>query len=900
MEKYTVRLQRGAPLSADEWRALEAGAVANEKDAEVRRALSGTVAELLENRPAQDRGPPPPLVALAPEQYARLRAGFYPESAAPRESGAGAPQKRSGKDRAGGKNRAQAIRQQNLTKQLDRLAADLAAAFPRTKPRDAPRDLPKLAADVRRFLSHDIGEVRCLALVLCIRACTGQATANESAVLELDVAVQRFLETRWSEGKDAEDPSRPLSMAPQAKTDLADEFARMRSRWAFDGVRLSLVCPRALWYTAYDPCLARPPVRTRSNQRATLEALFRLCADRAPFLLMNSSPPGSGKSALLAPIAERFARKDAEAGCELYICACQGPTGVSQFAQALIGASLTFSYVCLDAEALKISQQRRDQKSASAIYVGTPDAIERLLLTHEPDQRRGLLVMDEPTYGADVPGSPAGRAAMRLLAGLLPENRRVLFLGATLPRPDALPGLAAWFGRVVEVPADAESIQIACAVVTETGRRVLPHHGCRDAQALGLVAQQLTAAPFMARIITASDLVDLAARLPPGALAEPDLRARLNASAESLRPAALVRTAQELLQGAADLLAEDPGAVGALCTPPAETAPPPPLDRLAMEGAGPATMVVDTEPEETALRIGAPLLARMAQEGIAEAAPLYEAYAAAQERAARRGQAQERRRARGGGGGKRRSGGGGGGGLRDRHGAGGGAGADEADKASPETPHESSEEEAPCLEFPPKFQIGTRAHLAAFGGDLGGARLPAEPSLVPQLQGVPDVYQLLLLAGLAVLTNRGSLGKARAYQAEALRRAAAGQLALVVTDHTGCYGTNLVLAEVRLTPRFCAVASLQTVEQAGGRLGRVGLSYSGRLVLPDATAAALLADFHAGPGSRSPEAAHMEAAFAEAAASAESRKAELLLLNEKARAAPPRPRARKLRVDDDP
>jgi hypothetical protein len=167
------------------------------------------------------------------------------------------------------------------------------------------------------------------------------------------------------------------------------------------------------------------------------------------------------------------------------------------------------------------------------------------------------------------------------------------------------------------------------------------------------------------------------------------------------------------------------------------------------------------------------------------------------------------------------------------------------------------------LGFPDWAQVGTTAHRAHFGS-RGPARAKVTTAHVPQCN-VSDAVQLLLLAGVGILSRRAV--PCAIYQAEVWRRASAGQLAVSITDHAACYGANMILSTVIITPAFAAVASLATIEQAGGRLCRVGITYRGTLILPTATANALLAYVQGNAaGIPNTEAANMEAAFTAAIA----------------------------------
>ena len=748
-------------------------------------------------------------------------------------------------------------------KHTDKLVADsaksLAAAFGALPGGEGP-----LPSELGRFLSHEIFEVRLLTLALCARAIASAPASHDVSekALELDAAIQKFLRTSGL-GISLLNPAEALPPSPAALEDLRAELAVMRARVPFDGAQLAARCPRAIWYTAFDLCLPRPPIFTRENQRKTLEALVECAKDGDPFLLINRAPPGAGKSALLVPIAELLVGAGEHGtACELYVCAGQGAPGCVQFMQALYGASITFSYAYVQDARLQLRRQHRDRSGRSDIYVGTADAIHLLLTTHEPEKRRGWLIVDEPTYGSDIEGSPACRETMRLLAALEPHNRRVVLLGATIPSPAALGGLVAACGgeRLVEVGGDSESIQMGLAVHTTEGVRVLPHHGCRTPAQLRQVAGELPTQPFFARMYTVADLVEMAATLRALGGEGPDLHESFG-DVEGLRPAMVVRQACRVLLAAAASLEGD--ALAAFCAPPPPSNPPVDPSLLAVGGgSGRPTLLVDVDPEGLAMRIGAPLLEAMERDGLPSVDDLYGRYAARCAALDSKQAADERRKTKGlrdhqNAPGKR------GGGLRDLHGAGEASDAPRPQAAAAPCGGGEDEVDTPRLEFPQQYQIDTVEHRERWGAAAPqGATLrrPVEASLVPRCN-VPDFLQLLLLAGVGVLSSQANAAGCRQYQAEVLRRAGEGRLALVIGDHMLCYGANLVLDAVWLSSVFCELASVKTLEQAGGRLCRVGLTYSGCLVLPPEAARALLAAFHAGAGAPSAAAPNNEKAF---------------------------------------
>jgi hypothetical protein len=176
------------------------------------------------------------------------------------------------------------------------------------------------------------------------------------------------------------------------------------------------------------------------------------------------------------------------------------------------------------------------------------------------------------------------------------------------------------------------------------------------------------------------------------------------------------------------------------------------------------------------------------------------------------------------------------------------------------------------LNFPEWAQVGTAAHRARFGVPRDrSADVICRAAIRPEsvVRGAVDIdTQTLLLAGIGILSTRAVT--CAAYAAEVWRRASTGQLAVILTDHSACYGANMFTGTVIITEAFARAASTATLEQAGGRLCRVGLTYRGLLVLPDAAADQLFADIRNGTAA-TVEAANMELEFGAALARATHR-----------------------------
>jgi hypothetical protein len=592
---YMVSFEHARRLTVPEWLAVERGQV-SENVREVNAALLALVDEIEGHRtPARSAST---FAVLCDELYGTLveTTGLSRYTMAP-------PNKKSPKLKA-----ADAIRMKASVKRVE-----------------AERDEFKIAASkgslfIKRFLSNDLYEVRGLVLMWYAQCLIAQTDTN--AANELDVVIQKFLTPAM--GRRYINPAKLAAPSPAMLVDLNWWHRRLRSVHPFNGVQLAVMRPQVVWRTMYDNCLPTPPICARENQRNTMTALADYAARRVSFILLNRAPPGAGKSALLVPIARLLARPgtpDIEK-LDLYVCAGQGLAGVIQFMQALYGAGIPFAAVCVEHEKLQIVRQHSNRSGACRVFVGTADAI--CLLATQPT-RRGWLIIDEPTYGADVAGSDTTAALMRLLAKLPAINRRVVLLGATLPIPADMPNIMAHFGNTfTEIDGGQDAIQIACDVRTDAGAPVHPHTGCTSGAHITATLAKVATKPFFARMYDAKTLVNMcAAGASAGASAGlPDLAARF-ASAANLKPEVVARTTNELL---AFMATQTSAVITAVSTPARATSDP--LSFAALFTTAPTghqAMIVDVDPLAFAMRECAPLLATIRRAGIPTANDMYTA-----------------------------------------------------------------------------------------------------------------------------------------------------------------------------------------------------------------------------------------------------------------------------------
>lgn len=716
------------------------------------------------------------------------------------------------------------IRIAHSKEKLDAIGKDISSAVVRSL---------KIPQQLDRFLHNSIYDVRGLILMLLSKQQSDEIAANE-----LDVAIQKFLEP--CNGKSYMESTNIIESSSFMMTDLRKCLEQMRLKFPFDGVKLAVSHPHIIWHTQYDACLLIPPIRARTNQIRTIEALLKFAKDKNPFVILNNAPPGSGKSALLIPIATIAINNETE----LYVCAGQGSVGMIQFMQALCGAGIIFSSVFIENQELQIVQQHTNRKAMCHVFVGTADAIWQML---KSPSRCGWLVIDEPTYGSDIAGSVATLDIMKLIADLEPINRRVIMFSASLPSADKLPLIMAHFSnRVVEISGNSDSVQMACEVRTHEGDRVLPHTNCKSSAELLKVIASIVSKPFLVRMYNIEIIVMLCNALNA---ARPQIEPKSDeildihkcfqahanllpsikntfSSAKNLMPDVVKSTLLLILNYISLQTSEIIKAVCAYnLTEIVSEQHAGDINKMIPSDLGTIgvfsyqTMIVDTDPIDFS-RTSFDSLLKLIDTTSSEMYKIRDAKISSSEKNAA---AVEKRKKKGS--------------SKNNE--------DEDDdhkkKGSKNSKDDSREDDTKAsivLKFPNFAQIGTLAHQQRFAK-------PQDPAVkatmnreikvrhyvtnIPQCN-VPDDIQLLLLSGVGILSNRAI--KCPIYRSTVWNLASEGKLAYVVTDHTGCYGANLLISTIIVTERFAAVASPATIEQAGGRLCRVGLTYKGLIMLP--------------------------------------------------------------------
>lgn len=612
------------------------------------------------------------------------------------------------------------------------------------------------------YIKHEIIEIRAIILMHLLN------TVNTNTG-ELDIIVQKFIKVSNNNCKHFIDPVRTKNIEPDAIKHLTEELTKFRTKFTFDGVSLALSNPKIFWTTKYDMCLPNPPIRCRKNQQQTLNAIDEVKGNEDSFLIVNRSPPGSGKSTLLVPIIKMYNKNRTT-----YVCAGQGKTGVIQFMQALYAASIPFANIFIDSKKNLITDYQHSVKDKTKcnVFIGTPDAIiaalklEKLRDTTREEKFSGWIIVDEPTYGADIADSPACNQLMELIHSI-PENaKHLILLSATLPDLTLLPSITSNYNSKYQISGSNDSIQLTCDLVSDTGFKMMPHHDTLDSKVFKTIADKVKINPFLARFYSASNLIEMSNHIK--------CPIPLN-NADDFKPENIKNLSINLLEQLS-------------VTPPAT-----PMEKIPYKSSiSPyMTMIVTTKPTEYALEKYSDIIAEL-KTVYGSANKIYQNYLKLVKQNEKELEIKNRQK-----------------------------------KSADQEQHDDPQ--VIDLGFANEFQVNTKAYCQKHGITMEKYREYVNISLI-QNTDETDELQLLLMAGIGVLSSEPV---SDLYKDQVMNLMTDGRLAYVITDHTGCYGVNMMVNTVIIERDFAAIASIATIEQAGGRLCRIGLTYSGTLILPE-------------------------------------------------------------------
>lgn len=648
------------------------------------------------------------------------------------------------------------------------------------------------------LLNHPIVEVRGLALITMIQKISSRSDANE-----IFIAIHKFLQ--FGNGKSFLNPDQISTPSSNMLADIAFHLNEMVHKYPFDGIFLAKTSPSIIWKTKYDSCLTKKSIAPRENQRNTLSALMTLISADKSFIIRNHAPPGAGKSSLFVPIANLFNSNNKDSLKSLYICAGQGIAGVMQIVQSFVDLDEPCHIISLASDAATniITIGTHNQKNR--IYIGVASAIISVI------RQEDWLIMDEPTYGADMCAENMCAENMSLLAKLDRKNHHIILMGATIPPSCMLLDITKTFtGNLYEVSGSEDSIQISCNVRTINGLAVLPHTGSTSSKELAIVVSKIRKNPFFLRMYTINTICQIVHLMKDANCTNlPDINAIFN-DPKNLNPCGVVSTVLTVLELLCHQTDDIVKHVSMANKNPEYL--PFSFDNLSTCHIHSQFLIVDVNPMHFAL-VHFKHLSESIIKAIGSVRTLYAKYEKQTSIVGKNISDELRRKEKGQ--------------ARDKH-------EDERD-----------ERDVISLNFPKWAQIGTIAHWKKFNSDASQGDITEFRKYIPsedfKLCNVSDDIIILLLSGVGILSNQI---QCTIYRSEVINRANLGQLAYVITDHTGCFGMNFQVATVIITEEFAKIASPATIEQAGGRLCRVGITYEGTLILPHNAVEKILSELH--------------------------------------------------------
>lgn len=539
----------------------------------------------------------------------------------------------------------------------------------------------------------------------------------------------------------------------------------------------------------------------------------------------------------------------------------------------------------------------KDRTAAQAKLASAMAEIKAL----QEAKSRYVAFLDEPTMGADHPGSLPLLANMGLLPHLPP---RVILSSATMPALDNLPTIVGYFQHkypgIVLDTIKSNEIQIGCKVQTYNGEVVVPHGGVTKCKQLRRVVASIEQSPVMGRLYPPQIAHQLWSRLDGKLVGLVDLpkafgdvnnltlnRVRqmsmdmLGQLADSGKTVLVRKACRVGFLGQLTAAHKDthgPESKGLIKSPSGETSVSARGDRIPTnEQVGLVTRsatgvnfgLLGTKqahrfPHMSLITTNDPLAFAQTSFGnlVADINQSIHSFDNMMDKYRQAHELWDKQRKR----------------LEDS-------------KFKTKQQDQLSQQQqelkgvAPKIGFPGWAQINTAEHLKAYA--RGKTLVPGEIRLDQVLEHIdwasfktPDWVSLLLMAGVGIYApsnellngppDKDGFQPLSPYTHTVLAMAAAGSLAYLVSDISISYGTNYPIYRVFVTPDFGASNGINTLLQVLARAGRVGKSWSAEAFLDDETAAKLLA-YVSDPehSSAHQEAENMEIAFTQLAGSAE-------------------------------
>ena len=649
--------------------------------------------------------------------------------------------------------------------------------------------------------------------------------------------------------------------------DLETKLDALKEIFQFKGIKVYRHAPQLLVRCKFDIAVPTRSIRPYPHQAQVIDILnanFETGVCMGYVAMTNS-----GKTCTAVALAKLVQQKRSDpkySDLQLIFC-CNLPAVKDQVAQwtfnvANVADPVPFGIGCIDSRGPRVVNSFNCKSDAERIVIVCSPDVAKGLLSADGASEKYIVFHDEPTVGADVPGSSLLKQNVETMAC---PSKWTIWSSATLPSCDQMaPFIDIARAKFPDVKVEyvySNRIQIGCDIYTYSGDVVVPHLGCKTREELTTTIEKIKAKPFLGRPYTPNvveTLVRLMIRHNISGI--PDIDTLFD-DVDNLVADKMRETAMMLLEV---LATQSDAVIEAICASPITAHR---LMKSAPEAVASTDEVFDWEEEDkpeckvtSSLvfnRLGTTEAHKFLQPTlIASADPMNFALAnfadlideifkrvrsvkklySEFERKLSEWQAQYDRIEKDVGSAAKQ---------RDREAPKMGSADDEISRRK-----QALEENRPTLTFPEHLQINTLPHITQ---NAKGTNVIINPQFVRSPIDttkididkivVAEEVLFLLFAGVGIYSpscqhlNQG-------YLTTVLSLAKEGKLAFLVCDSTICYGTNYPVNRTIAMQDFAALHSTNTLQQFMSRAGRVGQSWIAEAYVDSATALRLTTCCH--------------------------------------------------------
>lgn len=601
----------------------------------------------------------------------------------------------------------------------------------------------------------------------------------------------------------------------QVLLDAEAVLTKLRSRFTFSYERLFTSFPALLFHNPYLTTYADSAVRPYEDQVQVVTHLRK----HASLLCFVKTVPGSGKTTNVIAIAGEMERRK---GTVLFVCT--NKLVLEQVGRDAYNADVPFAVAANKQFRRHFNAKQRTPVLILSDLMSARDEIER--------HRRAVLFLDEPTIAAESENAINDKIAELLLVA----PAQTVLSSATLPSPAELSIFVEHFkgrhsGAVVKQVL-SNRVPISCTGIFQ-GRLIIPVTAPANSSALRKSVEALRASALRFRLLSIEVMLLLRRRLILET--QPKRQHSSSSSPSSFYPssfssfssclksleevfpdpstvghAAIAEYALELLLLLADMADATPDGGSAMiqrvCAPVVEQTYRPhcedklltSLAHLYLRG----TLVATPSPIDTAQACSKALLGNQSHgsEAIRQAKKEHEKDLAAYQREVQKLQ--------------------------------------KSIKNQDDLSCMLAKLSSPVLQVPEALVPNSSSHMARYASaeKVRENRDQQAISLYPPWSVADGLHEQdwlldLLRVGVAVYAPNSSLTEA--YTDAVVTLCQSGNISFLFADRSIVYGTNFPFSNIIVSKAFAQSSSLNTLYQLMGRAGRVGRSYSARVVLED-------------------------------------------------------------------